>query len=68
MLDMGFKEFVQDLLVIMHHLSHLMALVGFNASAVQVLTYQNGDHMGLLKNYVWRVEFYNGFRFVLLTS
>ena len=25
-----------------------MALVGFNASAVQALTYQNGDYMGSL--------------------
>ena len=26
----------------------VMALVGFSASAVQALTYQNGDYMGLL--------------------
>ena len=26
----------------------VMALVGFSASAVQVLTYQNGDYMGSL--------------------
>ena len=35
----------------------VMALVGFDASAVQVLMYQNGDYMG-------RKEFYNGFKFV----
>ena len=44
----------------------VMALVGFSASAVQALTYQNGDYIGSLKQKgVWPTVLYNGFRFVL---
>ena len=43
-----------------------MALVGFGASEVQALAYQNGDYYGVAEQKgVWRTVLYNGFRFVL---